>query len=171
MLAADVPWNDESLVLQTIRASPSFHGRPWYDSVAVKQAADDEQEAAARGRQGATSRKRRSRQQQGADEVAYAKLLLLFAADLPDRMGNISTMQLAYVQWYQVVQEESVLCKAGAVALSWDMVNDPVRRDVAGRTPRCGIVHLSSILRREYIVQNHAFAAAQGRFHVSPFTY
>lgn len=36
VLVADVPWGGEHFVLQTVRAAASFHGKPFFDCVAVR---------------------------------------------------------------------------------------------------------------------------------------
>jgi hypothetical protein len=138
VLAADCPWEQDSLLLQTIRATPSFYGKPWFSSVAVLEST------------GSSSTK-----------VAYAKLLLLFEAQLePGRW-----QQLAYVQWYKAVKEPSHLTKHGAVALAVETGYDPAQKVQA---PRCGVIPLSSILRTELVVPNYGHP---GQFHASPFKH
>lgn len=212
VLAADCPWDDESFLLQTVRANPSFHSKPFYDAVAVWQAGDDEEEAAAAAarvssRNSSSSRPRRrvkGRSDSSSHQrrvVAYAKLLLLFSVQMPQatrsaagattaasteattdggteiaegqqtksRKSKDQGSQLALVQWYRVVGSNDKLCQSGAVALQADMVRDPARGGAV--VPRCGIINLSSIIRREYIVQDYKTAAGAPRYHVSPFVY
>jgi hypothetical protein len=147
VLAADCPWEPDELRLQTIRASGSFYGKPWYSDVAVRVSTGSS----------------RSQEQ-------YARLLLLFEAQL-SRFGPWE--ELAYVRWYKAAKESNPLTKLGAVPLAWDKRPDPGVKSVTGdkskqATPYCGIIPLSTILRAEMIMP--CFATSD-RFHVNPFKH
>lgn len=149
VLAADMEWEPDSFVLQTVRANKSFYGKPFFDCVAVR-------EAAASSRNGS--------------RVAYAKLLLLFQAKLIQAGGQEEWEQLAYVSWFKIVPRKGAsgpLVKHGAVAVELETTYDPATKQQG--SARCGIVPLSAIIRREYVVQD--FKNGGNRYYVSPFKY
>lgn len=149
VLVADVPWSTQHYVLQTARAHPSFHNKPFYDHVAVRMS-------------------------EGASPVLeYAQLLLLFEAQLPSRAtGELEWKSLAYVKWFNKESTRGdTLSAFGAQPLSWDMVAyDPAARE---RGHRCSIIHLSSIYKREYIATEFSEGTSEpsNRFYVNPFKY
>ena len=145
VLAAAVPWDEEHSRLQTVRAIGSFHGRPFFDNVAVQ---------VHKGAQ---------------DAVEYAQLLLLFTAKLVDAQGQEDIMDLAYVRWYKAsTRGDDVLKKYGATPLAYERVSyDPASRE--NNTTRESIIPLSSILHKVYIIQD--FKKGQGHFHLSPFKH
>jgi hypothetical protein len=108
------------------------------------------------------------------DSVEYAQLLLLLEAELPHQETcDLEWQELAYVKWFDSIESSSddVLAEYGCTVLTWDMVSyDPATKS-AGH--RCGLIPLSSIRRREYIVPEFQQGRSQpsGRFHVSVFKY
>lgn len=109
VLAADVPWERDELMLQTVRAKSAFHGRPYVDAVQVKCTAA----AAAPG----TS--------SGRITSEFACLLLLLEARVPNQATSACEWQpLAYVRWFEHVREEDALTPFKAVPLKWDKVHD-----------------------------------------------
>lgn len=150
VLAADVPWNDQHFVLQTVHANASFHHKPFFDYVAVRMSDDD-----------------------AAPVLDYAQLLLLFQAQLPDHEScDVAWQPLAYVRWFNKESSRGdVLSSYGGVPLSWDMVaRDPATR-LTGH--RCSIIHLKSIYKREYVAPEfkEGTSALSDRFYVNPFKY
>jgi hypothetical protein len=79
---ADVPWIEDGFMLQTVCANANFHGKPYFDTVAVK-VSDGPQ-----------------------PELEYAQLLLLFEAWLPESSedgvagSSCSWQPFAFVRWY-----------------------------------------------------------------------
>lgn len=132
VLAAAVPWDDDSTRLQTVRANPSFHGKPFFDCVAVTTTTSSV----------GSSNPRHSTQ--------YAQLLLLLQVQLPDEQTGVPQWeQLAYVRWFSISREVDALTKHGAVALTWDTVQDAAADEVRCRE---SLVPLDSIARRVYVV-------------------
>lgn len=150
VLAADMEWEPDSFVLQTVRANNSFYGKPFFDCVAVREAA------------GSSNR-------QGT-RVAHARLLLLFEAKLFQADGREQWEELAYVSWFKMLPRKRAsgpLVKYGAVPLEVETTYDPATGQQG--SVRCGIVPLSALIRREYVVQD--FKNGRNRFYVSHFKY
>jgi hypothetical protein len=111
VLAAVLPWeNDGSAELQTVRAVPTFHGKPYYDSVEI---------------------------QVGSNSTAYAQLRLLFSLQKSDT-GD--TEDYAFVRMYSKVRPDAnsrdMLSDHGCVALSWARASNTVRGTGAYRLIR-----------------------------------
>jgi hypothetical protein len=89
VLNATVPWLTEDNELQTIRAAPEFHGRPYYDSVVY-------------------------RQKNGS--LAYGLVRLIFKARDP---SNNTLNELVCIQAYDKPQGvKDILTKAGCTSLT-----------------------------------------------------
>lgn len=102
VLAAVLPWeNDGSAELQTVRAVPTFHGKPYYDSVEI---------------------------QVGRNATAYAQLRLLFSLRNADT-GDMD--DYAFVRMYSRVRQDAntrdILSDHGCIALSWARASNTVR--------------------------------------------
>jgi hypothetical protein len=165
VLAADCPWEEGALLLQTVKANKSFHGSPFFDFVAVRVA---------------TSATNSSRL---VTSEHYAKLVLLFEYSYAhESTGLMAWRPLAYVQWYDKVGSSSSsssrrsssnsnssstdpLVKYGAVMLEARKVYDPATRS---SNHSYGIVHLSSIIRRECVMRDYS---KEGLFHTNPFKH
>jgi hypothetical protein len=153
VLAADCPWEPGALLLQTVRANNSFHGSAWFDFVAVRVATS------------ATGSSRQTTAEQ------YAQLQLLFEYRYRDHStGEVAWRPLAYVQWFDNVPSDSSsrndpLVKYGGVLLQARKVYDPATRS---HNQSYGIVHLSSIIRKEYVMKDYS---KEGRYHTNPFKH
>lgn len=166
VLAADCPWDPDQLTLQTIRANNRFHGKPFFDFVTVRVAATPPG----------------SRTQRTTEE--YAQLLLLFSISTgQDDNGKKLWSPHAYVKWFKTEQvtADDPLVKAGAVLLTELREYDPAERQLnrrqqhqgagssnASKLQSCGIVPLSSMIRREYVMKDYS---RQGGWIKNPFEY
>lgn len=160
VLAADVPWSAANFELQPVRAHHNCFGAPWYDCVAVRMLSG---ESGSRGRRGADA------------ELQYAQLLLLFQAQLPlEGYQNCTEWEgLAYVRWFKVestrgdvLSRYKVLDRDQALGLSWEGT------DAQQRINSCGIIPLSSIVRRVHVVpafEDGAAVAQPGLYHLNPY--
>ncbi len=36
VITSRLPWDDEGVYLETVRANPDFHGKPFYDCVSIQ---------------------------------------------------------------------------------------------------------------------------------------
>lgn len=162
VLAADLVWSTNSFDLQPVRAHPDCFGAPWFDCVAVRMLPG--------------TRRGRGRGRGGADaELQYAHLLLLFQAQLPlaDYPSCTEWEGLAYVRWFKVeptrgdvLSQYKVLERDQALGLSWE--------ESSTQLNSCGIIPLSSIVRRVHVVpafESGKATAKSGRFHLNPFKY
>jgi hypothetical protein len=146
VVAADVPWNAEHFELQTVRALPDFHTKPFYDCVEVRMVG-------------------------GA--LQYAQLLLLFGARLPDASGRLDVSRwqsLAYVRWFAPAPRVPFLSRYGVLALRWDKVPYDHATQQAG--VRCSVIPLSSIRRRVHVMpafEAGTAAVVPDAFFVNPF--
>ena len=135
----------DTVTPQHVRASPQFHGLPYYDSVTVKWVDPS-----------------------GDVQQDHAQLRLLFRVRLADGVQQ----ELALVRWYQDVtsSERDVLAGFGAAHLRWDVQPLGHRPGLAMIRPRgyYDIVHLQSIVGRAYVVQDYA---KPDRFHLTPFKW
>lgn len=161
VLAADCPWESDDLILQTIRADSSFHGKPWFDCVAVKVVTSPTGSRIVR------------------EEVQYAQLLLMFDAQLPNNSGHLEWQPLVYLKWFRKVASKgdafmSLMMPRGRgsqqdklhpVLLEEEIVYDAA---VHRRQCRCSVMPLSSLIRRAYIVRNYKH---HGQFYVSTYKY
>jgi hypothetical protein len=142
VLAAALPWEtDGSAELQTVRAVPTFHGKPYYDSVEI---------------------------QIGRNTTAYAQLRLLFSLRDANTGGM---QDLAFVRMYSRVRldadadQRDILSEHGCVPLSWTRATNTVRGTGAYR-----LVPLDSIKRRVYIVPDFTMPVDTW-FHVCDFKW
>jgi hypothetical protein len=88
-------------------------------------------------------------------------------------VANSHASASGYVRWYDKQQTNrwDALTTHAAVPLTWDMGGrDPVTKQPV---PRCSVIHLSSIAKREYIAEEfeEGKASPSGRFYVNPFKY
>ena len=88
VINAAVPWLAEDNELQTIRAAPEFHGRPYYDSVTYKN-------------------------ENG--HIAYGLVRLLFKAR---RASSNTLQEMVCIQVYDKSQLKDILTKAGCLSLN-----------------------------------------------------
>lgn len=125
-LAADVPWETESLVLQTARATPSFHHLPWFDVVRVRRATGGFQ---------------------GRQPEAFARLLLLF------KYGDL---QLAYVKWFEPNPGTGtdLLASWGCKRVRYQMLRDHARSGRSEY--HCSVIDIASIISREYCCRDYS---------------
>jgi hypothetical protein len=160
VLVASYDWQPEDrCLLQAIRATSAFHGKPYFDAVAVQvteSAVGDSEPRAS---------------------VAYAKLLLLFEFSMPSQQQQQQQQRgrewrpLALVQWFEVPpvvrgRRQDPLERYGAIRLKVQQAAYPVGSQQ--QVPYCSIVDLEAILRREYIVPDFS---EPGFYHVSPFKH
>jgi hypothetical protein len=159
VLAADMVWSSKSFDLQPVRAHPDCFGAPWFDCVAVRMLQGTSR---SRGRGGAEA------------ELQYAQLLLLFRAQLPlENFPSCTEWEgLAYVRWFSVeptrgnvLSQYKVLKRDQALGLSWES---------SAQVNSCGIIPLSSIVRRVHIVpafERGTAVVKSGSYHLNPFKY
>jgi hypothetical protein len=143
VLAAEVPWEDKDTgELQTVRATPAFHGKPYFDSVEIRL------------RDGAMN----------ARNVAYAQLRLLFSAVNPRTGGNEN---LVFLRMYSRTRpdDDDLLSQYGCVPLSWARLTNTVKGTGAYR-----VCLLENIIRRVYIVPDFS-KDGQCRFHTCAFKW
>ena len=93
-LAGVVPWAEDDVVLQTVRASPEVYKMPQFDSVRINR---------------------------GAGQVGFAQLRLLFRATITLALGEPEQMSFAFVRWYRSAPNAyATLRAAGCDKLQWD---------------------------------------------------
>ena len=139
-LAGRTAYNPDVVTPQIIRATGSFHGRPWYDSVEVASLDDED-----------------------ALQFEYAQLQMVFTAKLD---GGSAARQLALVRYYAEDDGQDVLTEFGSKRLKWLKRPQLHIRERAPGMGYCAVVGLDSISSRAYIVKD--FSNASGKlFHWS----
>ena len=150
-------WSPDHAILETVRATASFHGAEYFDSVAV-----------ASGVEG---------------QLWYAQLRALFWMATADGAKH----QLALVRWYEEVDTQAtsaslsdqLASEFGCRRLRWEQQH---RRGT--QVPRYSVIQLDSIVRRQCIVpdcskrncmvrQRGAAGGAQSKphFYINPFLW
>jgi hypothetical protein len=130
-------------VLQTVHASPSFFGRPWFSYVQVRTG-DDE----------------------GGAHSWFGQLVLLFKAKV--KLGAavpVEAREFAYVRWLEQLEahDGDVLSKVGCDRFKWERG--------CNSADAYAVVELKTLLCRQYIVpawgQQSLPANARCQFHAS----
>lgn len=146
VLAAQLPWLEEGTCeLQTVRASPTFHGKPYYDGVEIMLRD---------GISVASSSNTRN--------VGYAQLRLIFTAVNP--VTNVEE-SLVFLRMYSkpIPDSNDVLYQHGCIPLSWARASNHTKGTGAYRVRR-----LDCIVRRMYIVPDFS---KPGKFHTCAFKW